>query len=264
MSSRQKVSRNASYDNSASKVLHCTLPPTPWCSKATSSPETKSKSHGKEKNNKSNPRKNKKNDFMMAVPNMASTYEDLFVDAVPYKMSQSKQLAAPKATASLTSAFADLAKDISKSIGSSVNNALHSILDTQMKSSPATSSEADKLITHISKTRLEKEAELVNLTSSLAVSSTIERVQDERKRMQIENEIHTRKELIQLDHLEAMNKAKVREFEAASAHARQMEMVKLTTSSQIGLMETTSNCNRGQAIFNSFGNNESSSSSDNE
>ena len=119
--------------------------------------------------------------------------------------------------------------------------------------------------------RLEKESALADMVKASVVSHTImntemqvrlsnESLQDVRIRTQGEYDLRMyekKREIdIRLNNQESTNSFNLSDQALTNENERKMKMMKANTNSQVTLMETTSTCNRNQAIFNQFGPND--------
>ena len=202
---------------------------------------------------------------MFTVPSLTSTSFASCDDLLSQKPTYSSVISQPQPSY-IPDSFSSAVTEMTKSLNAN-NRFMSTLLDTQ-KGVNKQVSEIDKLI-------LERETALADLAKTTALNASIashelstrlnlETLQDQRKRTQNETDLEIRKRNIELDHLEAMNKFKVRDAEANSDHVRKIDIVKLTTNSQISLMETTSICNRNQSIFNNYGVNPSADNHNND
>lgn len=121
----------------------------------------------------------------------------------------------------------------------------------------------------LEKARLEKEIALAEMLKVSAVNASIanhalqtrlndETLQDQRHRSQTEFNLRIAQEKAQfafdLDHQAKLNDFKIADTAATNENERKLKFHNFQTNSQVKLMETTSTCNRNQAIFNKFGN----------
>ena len=292
-SSRQKIKRtDATTFASAISELARPIPLAPWESSAVtidstaeltavkaSTPksnrgkkknELKSTPAGSRKSNSSSKKKSKSSN-MLEYDSNPWAQDHLHYEPIDYSNNfQSYDVDRTLATSSSRNTISvpdtsHLKVDVEKLVSTTVTSTLNGFMELQKRSS-TTEFENYRLANE--KARLDKETALADLVKERVVASAItstemqtrltnESLQDIRIRTQGEYEqrmyIQRREADIRLNDMENTNNFKLAQQALTNENERKLKVSNSNTEQQVKLMETTSNCNRNQAIFNQFG-----------